>query len=248
MESEVGRGMSEVERTSDPSPLERLASEGEARRVQAAALQAANERKDAIRQRREVRRLGTSNLLVALADVPLGRRLPLLGWSLGAVTVFIVLWLGTQALGGPRLLERVGLAGTLIVPFLYFPARRLWGIYQLSRERAWLRSLPFPVRGYFSTLCDTPAEETTVHVRFSLHDEGPGEDILCGLAGRAGGAVRLTSRATGWEVESGVIWSPAGEETGPTNGPMLAWMRGFITETLLPLHSEHRVTSVRFRS
>lgn len=51
-----------------------------------------------------------------------------------------------------------------------------------------------------------------------------------------------------WEVESGTIHSFAGTDVDPTNGPLLAWMRSVINETLLPLHAEHRITSVRFRA
>jgi hypothetical protein len=56
----------------------------------------------------------------------------------------------------------------------------------------------------------------------------------------------VTRRRGAWEVESGTIHSFAGADVDPTNGLLLAWMRSVITETLLPLHAAHRITSVRF--
>lgn len=230
----------------DGSRLERLAREGEERRVAAAAEEEAVARLAAIQQRRQVRRLGLGNLLDALAERPPGHARPLLPRTLAVVAVSVVLWLGGEAVGAPAVVSNAGLAGVLAVPFLHLGVRRWQAVRDLRRERGWLQDLPFPVRGYFAMLSTAPCEERTVEVRFELRDEGPGEEIVRGLAGRAGGAVRVARTRTGWKVESGVIHSPAGGDMQPTNGPLLSWMRGFITETLLPLHAEHRVTGVRF--
>lgn len=227
--------------------LRRLALEGEAQRAAAAAEQARTERLEKIRERREVRRLGHSDLLNALAEYPRGPAFPLLRWTIGGLVACMILWLSGESIAGPRAVA-VGLGGTLVIPFLYFPARRWTALRELRRECAWLRALPFPVRGYFWLLCSSPSEERTATVRFALWDDGPGEDIVRGLAGRSGGAVRVTRRRGGWEVESGTIRSFTATDVDPTNGPLLAWMRSVITETLLPLHAEHRITSVRFRA
>lgn len=232
--------------TGDDS-LRRLALEGETRRSAAAREQAEAEWIDGIRERRQVRRLGHAHLLNALAEYPRRHAFPLLSWTLAALIVCIVLWLAGEGIVGQRAAS-VGLGGVLVIPFLYFPVRRWIGIRELHRERGWLRGLPFPVRAYFALLCGSPSEERTATVRFDLCDEGPGEEIVRGLAGRSGGAVRVTRRRGGWEVESGTIHSFAGADTDPTNGPLLAWMRSVIAETLLPLHAEHRITSVRFRA
>jgi hypothetical protein len=226
--------------------LQRLAREGEARRVAAEAEAEAGARTDAIRQRREVRRLGASNLLNALADSPRNSSFSLFRWTLAATVASAVLW-GAGELFGGRTLANGGLIGVLVIPFLYFGGRRIAGILALRRERAWLHDLPFPVRGYFALLSSTPEEERTATVAFRLMDEGPDEDVIRGLAGRSGGAVSVSRARGGWKIESGVIWSPAGDDSPPTHGPLLAWMRAVITETLLPLHAEHRITGVRFR-
>ncbi|HET6762069.1 MAG TPA: hypothetical protein VFH27_00320, partial [Longimicrobiaceae bacterium] len=227
--------------------LAQLAREGEASRVRAAAAQAHDERMDRIRQRRQVRRLGHGNLLNALSDNPfLGGR-SLLVWMLAATAVCGALWMGAEWMEGPPLLRNVGLGGTILLPVLYFPLRRLRGLRSLRVERTWLHDLPFPVRGYFALLASSPEEDRTVRVRFRLADEGPGEEIIRGLAGRSGGAVTVTRSGGAWEIESGTIHSYAGGDTDPDNGPLLWWMRSVIADTLLPLHMEHRVTSVRFR-
>jgi hypothetical protein len=231
----------------DPGGLARLAREGEERRRAPEAEHAAAERTAAIRQRREVRRLGTSNLLNALAENPPGPAVPLLRWTLAAVVVSSVLCFGADLVGAPEFVEGIGLAGVLVIPFLYLGVRRWRAVLSLRRERAWLLDLPFPVRGYFGLLSSSPAEERTASVRFELADDGPGEDIIRGLAGRSGGAVKVSRTRGSWVVESGVIHSFASDDVKATNGPLLGWMRAVITETLLPLHAEHRVTSVRFR-
>jgi hypothetical protein len=48
-------------------------------------------------------------------------------------------------------------------------------------------------------------------------------------------------------ISAYIIHSFASDDVEATNGPLLGWMRAVITETLLPLHAEHRVGSVRFR-
>ncbi|HEY7770346.1 hypothetical protein [Longimicrobium sp.] len=230
-----------------PGNLERLAREGEERRRAAEAEHAAAERTAAIRQRREVRRLGASNLLNALAENPPGPAVPLLRWTISAVVVSSILWIGGDVAGAPDAVSSVGLVGVLVIPFLYLGVRRWRAVLSLRRERAWLLDLPFPVRGYFALLSSTPEEERTATVRFRLEDDGPGEDIIRGLAGRSGGAVKVSRTRGSWVVESGVIHSYTSDDIEATNGPLLGWMRAVITETLLPLHAEHRVTSVRFR-
>jgi hypothetical protein len=227
--------------------LRRLAAEGEASRVQAAAREAAQKRVEAVRQRREVRRLGAGDMLNALAEAPLGgggfRPHP---WTLGLTAAAAVLWIAAGAAGLPRL-ATAGLIGVLVIPFLYFGVRRPVGMLALRRERAWLHNLPFPVRGYFALLSSSPCEDRTVRVHFRLMDEGPDEEVIRGLAGRSGGAVTVSRTRGGWEVESGNIHSFTGTDIDPDNGPLLGWMRAVITETLLPLHAQHRITSVRFR-
>jgi hypothetical protein len=234
---------------SDPderTALETLAREGEALRAAVLAEQRAAERASAVRERRELRRLGVTHLLGALAERPRPPAPPLLVLTLGVVLVSAILWLGAEWVGAPPVVSSVGLAGVIVFPLLYFVAQRWQGVRALHRERRWLRGLPFPVRGYFTALTEAPSEESTLTVRFRLVDDGPGEAVLLGLAGRSGTVVTVRRARDGWEVSSGAILSPASEDIGPSNGPRLSWMRGIITEMLLPLHAEHRVVAVRF--
>jgi len=220
--------------------LEALAREGREQQAAALALEAAEERRTALRERREVERLGRVNVRNALLDSPRGPSLPILRIALGAVIVGTFLlfmpgarwWvLGWMLLGG-------AIGG-------FFVGRLLLGPRYVRGEAAWLRALPFPVRGYFRVLGDTPSEERFVRVRITFRRAAPEREVLEGLAGRAaatldgGGGLR-------WTVRSTAIRTPAVDDVEMTNLQVLSWMRGMISEVLLPLHDAYPLRSVRF--
>lgn len=230
----------------DEAHLEELAGEGRMRAEEGAAREVERSRAARRAERRQVRRLGLGNLLNALVECP---RVPQ-PFSLPRVMMLTaaccVLWLAGEWLELPRPVRNVGLAGVLLIPFAWFGGRRWIGLRLLRVERAWLQDLPFPVFGYFATLSGSPSEECTIQVRVWTRYEGPTEEVMKGMAGRADAASRVWRTAGGWVIESGPLFSPAVGDMEPTNGAMLSWMRSVIDEALLPLHAVHPLRSVKF--
>ena len=134
----------------------------------------------------------------------------------------------------------VGLALIMLASGGYFAARRVVGFRQLRVEREWLRSLPFPVRGYFRVLGGSPEEERQVRLRIRFRDVAPEREVLEGILGRVHlpATARLAGGAgTTWTVESGPIRTAIIDDVTPTNATTAWWMRGVIDEALLPLHA-----------
>lgn len=227
------------------TPLEELAREGRTRAQAAAAAEATRQREEERASRREVLRLGRTYLLDALVEQPRVPQMITLPRVMAATALCCVMWIGGDALGLPRV-SGVGLAGVLVLPFAWFALRRWNAVRLLRAERAWLHDLPFPVFGYFDTLSAGPDEECTLRVKVWTRGEGPSDEVMEGMAGRAGGATKVTRSRGGWRIESGILRSPAFDESGPTNGARLGWMRSVIEESLLPLHRVHPIRRVEF--
>lgn len=227
------------------TPLEELAREGRTRAQAAAAEEARREREEERASRREVLRIGRTYLLDALVEQPRVPQLINLPRVMAATVLCGLLWVGGEALRLPRV-SGVGMAGVLVLPFAWFALRRWNGVRLLRAERAWLHDLPFPVFGYFDVLSASPDEECTLRVAVWMLDEGPSDEVMEGMAGRAGGATTATRAGGGWRIQSGILRSPAFDESGPTNGARLAWMRSVIEESLLPLHRVHPLRCVEF--
>lgn len=227
------------------TPLEELAREGRTRARAAAAEEARREREEERASRREVLRIGRTFLLDALVEQPRVPQLITLPRVMAGTMLCGLLWVGGEAFRLPRV-PGVGLAGMLVLPFTWFALRRWNAVRLLHAERAWLHDLPFPVFGYFEVLSAGPDEESTLRVTVWMLDEGPSDEVMEGMAGRAGGATTATRAAGGWRIQSGILRSPVFEEAGPTNGARLAWMRSVIEESLLPLHRVHPIRRVEF--
>lgn len=227
------------------TPLEELAREGRARAQAAAAEEASRAREEARASQREVLRIGRTYLLDALVEQPRVPQLVSLPRVIAAVAGCGALWAAGEALGLP-LASAVGFAGVLVLPFAWLALRRWNAVRLLRAERAWLQDLPFPVFGYFDTLSAGPDEECTLRVRVWTRGEGPLDEVMEGMAGRAGGATSATRAGGGWRIQSGILRSPAFDETGPTNGARLAWMRAVLQESLIPLHQVHPIRRVEF--
>jgi hypothetical protein len=197
-----------------------------------------------------VERLGRSNVRNALLDSPRGPSVPILRLAIGGVVA------GTALLMAPDLAGLGGgawhFAGLILLAASilgFFGGRWLLGRRYARVEAAWVRSLPFPVQGYFRVLGETPAEERRVRVRFEFQAAAPGREVLEGLVGRV--AYPATARLTGgrelrWTAESATIRTPVVEDVDPTNLQVLSWMRGMIEEVLLPLHEAYPLRSVEF--
>lgn len=227
------------------TPLEELAREGKARAQAAAAEEALRQREEERASRREVLRIGRTYLRDALVEQPRVPQPITLPRVIVATGAFGAMWVAGEGLGLPRV-SGVGMAGVLVLPFAWFAVRRLLGVRLLRAERAWLHDLPFPVFGYFDTLSAGPDEECTLRVSVWTHGEGPSDEVMEGMAGRAGGATTAVRAGGGWRIESGILRSPVFDEAGPTNGARLGWMRAVIEESLLPLHRVHPIRRVEF--
>jgi hypothetical protein len=227
--------------------LEELAQEGRARARAAAAEEAMRQRAAARAERREVLRLGRGYLLDALVERPRGSPVLTLARTVRATVACGAVW-GLGELLGLPLVAGAGLVGVIVLPFAWFGVRRWSGARILRAERAWLHDLPFPVFGYFAALCATPEEECTVRVKVWTRGEGPSDEVMEGIVGRAGGATSVTRMAGGWQIESGILHSPAMADMDPTHGAKLAWMRALIQESLIPLHQVHPLKRVQFVS
>jgi hypothetical protein len=228
-----------------PSPeLLRLAAEGHELRRGTAAREAERAEDEARRERRELDRLGRGYIRNALADSPRGSAPPLLAISMVLVVAgTLLLMLGKGSVG------TAGLVMVLASALGYFPARMALGVWQVRLERAWLASLPFPVRGYFRVLGTSPEEERTLRLKASFTGSGPGREVLEGLLGRVSypaSANLRDFREQGWSAESGPILSPSGDDIDSSNAPTLGWMRVVIEDVLLPLHREFPLAAVSF--
>lgn len=195
------------------------------------------ERREARRRRAIVRgslmddpRAEMAAVLAVPIEVVLLGIVPLLAfvglWSAAGLSLALLVWLGSEH--GPQAMKR-------------------W----LERvERDWLRALPFPVRGYFRVLGDTPVEERRIRVRIRFRDAAPDREVLEGFLRRV--HIPTTARLTGgagstWTAESGLIWTPVFEGGSQTNVSSLSWMRSVIDFALLPLHQAHPLRGVEFR-
>ena len=237
--------------TTDPEArLADLAAEGRDRQAAALALEEAEARRIERRERREAERMGRGNVLTALVESPRGPAIPLLRVFTALLVASSVLAFGADYLGLDHPLWRtVGLAVFFGAAVAYFPARWLAGRWYFRRERAWLLSLPFPVRGYFRALGRSPEEERHMRLRIAFRDAAPERELLEGLLGRV--TLPATAALTGgsgprWTAESGPIRSPAVGDVDPTNSAALWWMRAVVVEVLLPLHEVYPLRGAKF--
>ncbi|HEX7240346.1 MAG TPA: hypothetical protein VF263_08785, partial [Longimicrobiaceae bacterium] len=198
--------------TTDPEArLADLAAEGRQRQAAALALEEAEARRIERRERREAERMGRGNVLTALVESPRAPALPLLRIFTVLLVASSVLAFASEELGlGHPLWRTAGLAVFFGAAVGYFPARWLAGRWYFRRERAWLLSLPFPVRGYFRALGSSPEEERTLRLRIAFRDAAPDRELLEGLLGRV--TFPATATLTGgsgprWTAESGPIRS-----------------------------------------
>lgn len=225
--------------------LAELAAEGRRQQTSAIDAEEAESRRVERQERREVERLGRANVRAALLESPRGAAPPLLAISIGCVVAGTVLLLIAEGLWSV-----VGLALILLASFGFFAARWVVGIRLVAVERRWLRSLPFPVRGYFRVLGDSPSEERTVRLRIRFRDAVPEREVLEGILGRV--HLPATARLAGgagptWTVESGPIRTVIIDDVAPTNASAAWWMRSVINEALTPLHQAYPLRGVEFR-
>jgi hypothetical protein len=243
--------------TEDPVPaaeagsrLAELAAEGRARQAAALAAEAAEARRIERAERRAVERLGRGYVRAALLERPRGRALPLLPVAMGMVVAGTVLLVFPDLVGLRQpFWPTAGLALVLLAIAGFFGGRLLLAPRLVGVERAWLLSLPFPVRAYFRTLGSAPEEERRVRVRIVFRGAAPEQEVLEGLFGRV--TVPATARITGgrgtrWQAESGPIRSIVMDDVDPTNGAVLSWMRSVVDDVLLPLHEAFPLRGVRF--
>ncbi|HEU4559737.1 MAG TPA: hypothetical protein VFS20_17925 [Longimicrobium sp.] len=227
--------------------LAELAAEGRRQQADAVAAEEAESRRIERRERREVERLGRANVRAALLESPREPAPPQLAITIGAVLTGTLLLL----IAGDGIASGVGLALVVLACGGFWPARFVVGVRQVRAERVWLRSLPFPVRGWFRVLGDTPSEERTVRLRIRFRDAIPEREVLEGILGRihlpATARLRGGAGAT-WTVESGPLRTTIIEDVTPTNASALWWMRSVIEESLVPLHEAYPLRAVRFES
>jgi len=226
--------------------LAALAAEGRERQAAALAEEAAEARRREREERRAVERLGRGHVRNSLLDSPRGAAPPLLWITSGAVVIGTLL----LVLGGERgAWVGMGLIALAIAGFFggrWIVGRRLVGV-----ERAWLRSLPFPVRGYFRVLGATPEEERILKMRIHFRAAAPERDLVDGMLGRV--RYPATARLAGgsaapiFTAESGPIRTVFVEDGTPSNHAPLGWMRTVIDEALLPLHEAYPIRRVEFR-
>lgn len=240
--------------TVSPSPadarLAALAREGRERQAAALAADKAEERRTERRERREAERLGRGNVRNALLDSPRGPSFPILRAAIvGVVAGTALLMLPAPAGAGGGWWNGLGLillAGSIVG---FFGGRWVLGRRYARVEAAWVRSLPFPVRGYFRVLGDTPQEERRVRMRFEFQGAAPERELLEGLVGRV--AYPASARLTGgsgprWTAESTTIHTYMPEDSEATNLQVLSWMRGMIEQVLIPLHEAYPLSGVEF--
>jgi len=230
--------------------LAELAREGRERQAAALAADEAEERRAEREERRQLERLGRGNVRNALLDSPRGWGFPILRTTIAGVLAGTALLMlpGSDGSEGGRwhALGLILLAASIVG---FFGGRWVLGHVYLRREREWIRSLPFPVRGYFRVLGETPEEERRVRVRFEFQAAAPGRELLEGLVGRV--AYPASARLTGgdglrWTAESTTIHTHMPEDSEATNLQLLSWMRGMIGEVLVPLHEACPLRGVDF--
>lgn len=234
----------EVPLTAAEARLAELAREGREMGERARAAEEDEARRIERRERREAERLGRGYVRAAVRDAPRRSMPPLLAIFGGAVVVASILLFTAGEKG-----SMVGIAIMALAIGGFFGARWVLGIWLAREERAWLLALPFPVRGYFRVLADSPAEERELRVRITFCDAAPSADVLEGMLARV--TVPATARITGgagtrWSVESGPIRTPSIDDMEMTNAMPLYWMRAVIKDALMPLHAVYPLRSVRF--
>jgi hypothetical protein len=146
-------------------------------------------------------------------------------WSAAGLSLILLVWVGGDQVprAKGRWLERV--------------------------ERDWLRALPFPVRGYFRVLGDTPVRERRIRVRIRFRATAPDREVLEGFLRRV--HIPTTAGLTGgagstWTAESGPIRTMMFEDDSQTNVSSVSWMRSVIDFALLPLHQAYPLRGVEF--
>ena len=195
-------------------------------------------------------RLGRANVRNALLASPRGASLPMLRISIVAVCAGTLLLFAPGFAGvGEETWRALGLVLLFGAIGGFFGGRLLLGPRYVRREAAWLASLPFPVRGYFRVLGETPSEERQVRVRIHFRHAAPEREVLEGMVGRVvypATAVLTGGSGLRWTATSATIHTPAIDDVEMDNMQVLGWMRGMIGEVLLPLHAAYPLRGVRF--
>ena len=118
-------------------------------------------------------------------------------------------------------------------------------------EVAWLRGLPFEVRGYLEALCSVPAvrDECLVRVAVTMRDEAlPGwvAESIPELTPRPL-KVELQKGALGFSIDGVQVKTRATRaEEPPTNLPLRDWLHECVTQILLPIDTTYRIQRVEF--
>jgi hypothetical protein len=230
--------------TVDEAALAALAAEGRERQRLAVAAEEREARRTEFRERREALHAGRGYARRALTELPRGRALSLFPIASVLVIVGTLLLIFTDG--------RTSTAGLLMVIAAagwFFAAREIRGRLQIPLERTWLRSLPFPVRGYFRVLSEAPEEERYLKLRLEFRDAAPDRETLDGMLGRVqySASAKLSGGGgTRWSARSGPIHSYVGDDVDATNAEVLAWMRAVLEEALLPLHRVYPLRGVTF--
>lgn len=122
----------------------------------------------------------------------------------------------------------VGIAGALATSS---------SVFRLHREVSWVRSLPFPVRGYYDSFVRDGASELLVEVAMEL----PSADLelVLDLVERARGEVPVAVErvADGLRIVA----------TAPPRSLLAAFRRALLDEVLVPLHALHPIARVKLR-
>ena len=143
----------------------------------------------------------------------------------------------------------------LLVGALFFAS---WSLFEVRRgarlvrgEVAWLKSLPFEVSGYLSSLGEDPSarDEYTIQATVIMRDETLPEWVIEAIP-------ELTARPLKVTVQQGELrFSMAGvtdktkvsrEDKHATNLPLRDWLHECVTQILLPLDTTYRIQRVEF--
>jgi hypothetical protein len=143
----------------------------------------------------------------------------------------------------------------LLVGALFFAS---WSLFEVRRgarlvrgEVAWLKSLPFEVSGYLTSLRGDPSarDEYTIRVTVVMRDEPLPEWAIEAIP-------ELTSRPLKVTVQQGelrffldgvtVKTKVSGKDKPPTNLPLRDWLHECVTQILLPIDTTYRIQRVEF--
>ena len=118
-------------------------------------------------------------------------------------------------------------------------------------EVAWLKSLPFEVSGYLSSLGEDPfsRDEYTIRTTVIMRDEPLPEWVIETIS-------ELTLRSLKVTVQQGELrfsitgvtakTKVSGEDKHPTNLPLRDWLHECVTQILLPIDTTYRIQRVEF--